>query len=200
MATNKEININGVMTPVTEFKHSAQEIDDALESTVKFDSAQSLTDEQKNQARKNIGAATVDHDHSGKAIQPTSIELFPGASAGHGGYIDFHYNNNSADFTSRIMEIPSGYVTLNGMGIMTRANITAVFNAAVNFKNGVAEYSNSAIKANCVCFAQFRASSVSSTFQNTALSVSNPTDGKLTIIAKNGATFNSNLNILILNL
>lgn len=29
MATNKEININGVMTPVTEFEHSAQEIDDA---------------------------------------------------------------------------------------------------------------------------------------------------------------------------
>lgn len=29
MATNKEININGVMTPVTDFDHSAQEIDDA---------------------------------------------------------------------------------------------------------------------------------------------------------------------------
>lgn len=29
MATNKEININGVMTPVTEFSHTAQEIDDA---------------------------------------------------------------------------------------------------------------------------------------------------------------------------
>lgn len=29
MATNKEININGVMTPVTAFSHTAQEIDDA---------------------------------------------------------------------------------------------------------------------------------------------------------------------------
>ena len=29
MATNKEIKINGVMTPVTEFDHPAQEIDDA---------------------------------------------------------------------------------------------------------------------------------------------------------------------------
>lgn len=29
MATNKEININGVMTPVTEFSHTAQQIDDA---------------------------------------------------------------------------------------------------------------------------------------------------------------------------
>lgn len=135
----------------------------------------------------------------GKNISPAAIELFPGASAGNGGYIDFHYNNDSADFTSRIMEIPSGYVTLNGMGIMTRANIIAVWNAAVTFTNGIAEYSNNAIKANCVCFAQFRASSVDSTFQDTALSVSNPTDGKLTIVAKNGATFSSNLNILILN-
>lgn len=135
----------------------------------------------------------------GKNISPAAIELFPGASAGNGGYIDFHYNNDSADFTSRIMEIPSGYVTLNGMGIMTRANIIAVWNVAVTFTNGIAEYSNSAIKANCVCFAQFRASSVGSSFQDTALSVSNPTDGKLTIVAKNGATFSSNLNILILN-
>lgn len=135
----------------------------------------------------------------GNNISPAAIELFPGASAGNGGYIDFHYNNDSADFTSRIMEIPSGYVTLNGMGIMTRANIIAVWNVAVTFTNGIAEYSNSAIKANCVCFAQFRASSVGSSFQDTALSVSNPTDGKLTIVAKNGATFSSNLNILILN-
>lgn len=135
----------------------------------------------------------------GKNISPAAIELFPGASAGNGGYIDFHYDNNAADFTSRIMEIPSGYVTLNGMGIMTRANIIAVWNVAVTFTNGIAEYSNNAIKANCVCFAQFRASSVGSSFQDTALSVSNPTDGKLTIVAKNGATFSSNLNILILN-
>lgn len=136
---------------------------------------------------------------TGHSIKPTSIELFPGNSAGYGGYIDFHYDNNAADFTSRIMEIPSGYVTLNGMGIMTRANIIAVWNVAVTFTNGIAEYSNNAIKANCVCFAQFRASSVGSTFQDTALSVSTPTDGKLTIVAKNGATFSSNLNILILN-
>ena len=135
----------------------------------------------------------------GNNISPASIELFPGASAGNGGYIDFHYNNNAADFTSRIMEIPSGYVTLNGMGILTRANIIAVWNVVVTFTNGIAEYSNNAIKANCVCFAQFRASSVGSTFQDTALSVSNPTDGELTIVAKNGATFSSNLNILILN-
>ena len=166
---------------------------------VGYDAPQSLTAAQQAQALSNIGGAESSHTHSGEAISPASIELFPGASAGNGGYIDFHYDNNAADFTSRIMEIPSGYVTLNGMGIMTRANIIAVWNVAVTFTNGIAEYSNSAIKANCVCFAQFRASSVGSSFQDTALSVSNPTDGKLTIVAKNGATFSSNLNILILN-
>lgn len=30
MATNKEIKINGVMTPVTDFSHTSQEIDDAV--------------------------------------------------------------------------------------------------------------------------------------------------------------------------
>lgn len=166
---------------------------------VSYNDPQSLTAAQKTQALSNIGGAESSHNHSGQSISPAAIELFPGASAGNGGYIDFHYDNNAADFTSRIMEIPSGYVTLNGMGIMTRANIIAVWNAAVTFTNGIAEYSNNAIKANCVCFAQFRASSVGSSFQDTALSVSNPTDGKLTIVAKNGATFSSNLNILILN-
>ena len=35
-----------------------------------------------------------------------------GSSAGHGGYIDFHYNGSSEDFTSRIIENSSGKLTL----------------------------------------------------------------------------------------
>lgn len=136
---------------------------------------------------------------SGHSIAPESIELSPSKTAGHGGYIDFHYNNDSADHTSRIIESPSGYVQLNGARIMTQANIIAVFNAAVNFTNGIAEYSNTAIKVNHPCFVQFRASRVGSSFQDTALAVHIPSDGKLNIVAKNGATFSSNLNILILN-
>lgn len=148
----------------------------------------------------NVGAAEAYHTHLRDAIAPKAIELFPGASAGNGGYIDFHYNDDPTDYTSRLIEIPKGVVRYNNYELVSTAKIIAVWNAAVTFTNGIAEYSNSAIKANCVCFVQFRASSVSSTFQDTALSVSNPTDGKLTIVAKNGATFSSNLNILILNL
>lgn len=134
---------------------------------------------------------------TGHSIKPTYIELFPGNTAGHGGYIDFHYDSNIADYTSRIIEIPSGHVQLNGMDIVTRENIIVVWNVGITFTNGIAEYSNNAIKANNPCFVQFRASSVNSTFQNTALAVHNQTNGKLTIVAKNGATFSSHLNILI---
>ena len=148
----------------------------------------------------NVGAAEAYHTHLGDAISPKAIELFPGASAGNGGYIGFHYNDDSADYTSRLIEIPKGVVRYNNYELVSTAKIIAVWNAAVTFTNGIAEYSNSAIKANCVCFVQFRASTVGSTFQDTALSVSNPTNGKLTIVAKNGATFSTHLNILILDL
>lgn len=150
-------------------------------------------------ALKDSGAARTGHDHMGKTINPAGIELFPGATAGHGGYIDFHYNNNADDYTSRIIEAPSGHVQLNGSEIMTRANIISAWNVAVTFTNGIAEYSNTAIRGNCVCFAQFRAGTVASTFQDTALAVHIPANGKLSIVAKNGATFSTHLNILILN-
>ena len=133
------------------------------------------------------------------SIMPASIELFPGTTAGHGGYIDFHYNNNAADYTSRIIEAPSGYVTLNGMSIMTRANIAAAYNVQAQFTNGIFEYSNSVIKAGTICFAQFRGGLVTSSFRDTALSTSSEV-GKVKIVAKNGETFKTNLNILMINL
>ena len=38
-----------------------------------------------------------------------SLEMAPStSSAGHGGYIDFHYNRSTADYTSRIIEDASG--------------------------------------------------------------------------------------------
>ena len=35
------------------------------------------------------------------------------ANAGHGGYIDFHYNGSTADYTSRIIEMASGKLNIN---------------------------------------------------------------------------------------
>ena len=171
----------------------------AVDGAVRFDAAQVLTDAQKKQARSNIGAESSEHNHSGNAIQPTSIELFPGKSAGNGGYIDFHYNNDSSDYTSRLIEIPKGVIKYNDYGIISTRNITALYNVHVSFSNGVFEYSNSAIKATSVCFAQFRGSAVSSGFQDTVLGVTSYA-GKLRIIAKNGGTFETDVNILIINL
>ena len=58
----------------------------------------------------------------------SSIELFPGATnAGHGGFIDFHFNNSSADYTSRIIEWSSGTLT-----VYTNLTATKVYNAVWN--------------------------------------------------------------------
>lgn len=148
----------------------------------------------------DIGAAKSGHDHYGRVIQPTSIELFPGISAGHGGYIDFHFNNDAADFTSRIYEPVKGTLKYNGHGIVSTANITAIYSATVTFKNGVATYKHSAIKANSVCFAQWRADAVS-TLTDSVLSTTSA-DGAMTIIAKslgNNVSATLPINLLIIN-
>lgn len=148
---------------------------------------------------KLSGKSDTSHDHMGQTINPAGIELFPGTTAGHGGYIDFHYKNNNADFTSRIIEVPSGYVQLNGNGIMTRANIAAAYNVQAQFTNGIFEYSNSVIKVGTICFAQFRGGLVTSSFRDTALSTSSDA-GKVKIVAKNGETFKTTVNVLMINL
>lgn len=135
----------------------------------------------------------------GNNISPASIELFPGASAGHGGYIDFHYNNSSADYTSRFLETSSGRVTLNGKNILTAANIVALLNVNLKFTDGVATYENSAITAGSVTFVQWRAGAVS-TLTDSVLSTT-PQNGSMIIVAKAGFTGGPlPVNILIINL
>lgn len=43
---------------------------------------------------------------------PQCVEFNPGTGATHGGYIDFHYANSAADFTSRIIESASGHLDI----------------------------------------------------------------------------------------
>ena len=149
-------------------------------------------------AVKDSDAARLDHTHAGKGITPTSIELFPGASAGNGGYIDFHYNNSSADYTSRLIESPSGKVKLNGNTIFTTANIIALLNVNVTFENGIATYKNSAITTGSVTFVQWRSGAVS-TLTDSVLSTT-PQNGSMIIVAKKGMTGGPlPVNILIIN-
>jgi len=52
------------------------------------------------------------HTHNYMPTNPGSIEMYPGGSAGHGGFIDFHYNNSSADYTARIINW-NGYIEIS---------------------------------------------------------------------------------------
>lgn len=49
------------------------------------------------------------------SVRALGIELQPSnSSAGHGGHIDFHYNQSSADYTTRLIEDASGRLKLIG--------------------------------------------------------------------------------------
>ena len=59
--------------------------------------------------------ATIATTANTMPLTPSVIELKPGsAAAGHGGAIDFHFNNSSADYTSRIIEDASGRLSISG--------------------------------------------------------------------------------------
>lgn len=61
------------------------------------------------------GTALAASDVGALPTRPTSIEFQPSSSsAGNGGFIDFHYNQSTADYTSRIIEAASGALTVSG--------------------------------------------------------------------------------------
>ena len=64
-------------------------------------------------------------DVTGTINLADSIEFtgVPG-NAGHGGYIDFHYNGSSADYTSRIIEDQQGRISVNNNKFYNNAIVT----------------------------------------------------------------------------
>ena len=84
-----------------------------------------------------ITATVADDSHNHSNYMPKNpgyIEMMPGSSAGHGGYIDFHYNSNSADYTSRIIESGSGTLTVNGANITDGKVYGAVWNDYAEYR------------------------------------------------------------------
>ena len=97
--------------------------DDSLQYKVGANKAHVFTVGNSNKAEVNSSGLTVNGSLSitGFIDGATNIELKPSTnSAGNGGYIDFHYNQSSSDFTSRIIEDASGRLYLvasNGIRI-----------------------------------------------------------------------------------
>lgn len=84
----------------------------------------------------NLNADMLDGYHSSAfqpagsymAARPNGIEFQPNStSEGHGGHLDFHFNQSTADYTSRIIEQTSGLLTVNGLrlsvGLVSYATI-----------------------------------------------------------------------------
>ena len=70
------------------------------------------------------------HDHSSETLKPVCVE-FTGttSSSNHGGYLDFHYNGSTSDYTSRIIESASGqlsFLASNGIVLTTGAYGTSL--------------------------------------------------------------------------
>ena len=66
-----------------------------------------------------------------------------GTLSGYGGYIDFHYNGSSADYTSRIMEDSSGVLNLNGQVLITsggNVGIGTTSDSSYKLRVGGSEY------------------------------------------------------------
>ena len=97
-------------------------------------SAQTLSDIEKTQVLNNIGAAAAGHSHTLSSLGAAAashtheysfIELNQsGQLEGYGGFIDFHYNGSTSDYTSRILERSENILSINeetGKAIKTNA-------------------------------------------------------------------------------
>lgn len=117
------------------------------ESSVEFTEINSIIDtlradisqaEQLIEALKNetntalAGKADSSHNHDYLVSRPNCIEFLPIGTSKHGGFLDFHYEKSTADYTSRIIEDASGKISVianngffvNGLAVNTAPRVT----------------------------------------------------------------------------
>ena len=71
-----------------------------------------------NPSTSNVYATQFNGTHSGNLTGTANIEFTGVATnANHGGYIDFHWNGSTSDYTSRIIESASGTIKINSVTI-----------------------------------------------------------------------------------
>ena len=81
---------------------------------------------------------SIEAGNSGGAISGFhSIELNShGTLSGYGGFIDFHYNGSSADYTTRLIEDASGVLTLSAMTMVSSVETIVAAGFKVGSRNG----------------------------------------------------------------
>lgn len=88
-------------------------------------------------ARTNLGLGTAATCAATSFMTSTPAQIeFAGTTSGsgHGGYIDFHFNGSTADYTSRIIEASSGVLSVSGnltVGASTRYTTNQVRNGVL---------------------------------------------------------------------
>ena len=113
------------------YAYICEPTDDSLQYKVGNSKTHIFTVGTTNRMEVNSSGLTVNGGLSitGFIDGATNIELKPSSSsAGNGGYIDFHYNQSSSDYTSRIIEESSGTVKLYG-NFVASGGVTALSDA-----------------------------------------------------------------------
>jgi len=54
-----------------------------------------------------------DHDHRGEYLRPYALELTGSKGSGHGGRLDFHYEREDGDYSTRLIEAGPGKLYMN---------------------------------------------------------------------------------------
>lgn len=134
----------------------------------------------------------------GNIIDPASIEFKPSASAGHGGHIDFHFNNADVDYTSRLIELANGVIYYNDHRLLSSENVVGINGASCTFTNGQCHYSNSNVKTASAILAQWRYGAVT-TVQNMPLAAYPIENGTILLTTSNTNSFTLPVNIIIVN-
>ncbi len=102
------------------------------ETTLKNTKSFVVTDEKGIKTIPASAVAAGSHTHDYLVSRPNCIEFLPIGTSKHGGFLDFHYEKSTADYTSRIIEDASGKISVianngffvNGLAVNTAPRVT----------------------------------------------------------------------------
>ena len=111
--TYMKLSQNGQNSSMTNYASDGHAANHILLSPTATGLGRPLTVASGGTGATNAAAACVNIIR-GQAIEPQRIELGYGIANNSGGYIDFHHNGSTGDYTSRIIESSSGVIDING--------------------------------------------------------------------------------------